>query len=155
MRADVPAVGNASPFTEGRLNGFKSMRSEVWRDTDRNRTGREALSDVMSSYWTQFAYTGDPGRGRDETLPPWHAWDPAEGGPKTMVFDTEHDGGVRMTSEPLTRASLLAKLAGDPRMNDAMRCELFAEYVKRDTLAATDRAASGCSEEGLASVAAR
>ena len=28
-----------SPFTEGRPNGFKSMRSEVWRDTDRDRTG--------------------------------------------------------------------------------------------------------------------
>ncbi len=29
----------ASPFTEGRPNGFKSLRSEVWRDTDPNRTG--------------------------------------------------------------------------------------------------------------------
>jgi glutamate--cysteine ligase len=28
-----------SPFIEGRLNGFLSYRSELWRDTDRNRTG--------------------------------------------------------------------------------------------------------------------
>ena len=28
-----------SPFTEGRLNGFLSFRSEVWRDTDKDRTG--------------------------------------------------------------------------------------------------------------------
>jgi glutamate--cysteine ligase len=33
------ALFSASPFTEGRLNGFKSMRSEVWRDTDPARTG--------------------------------------------------------------------------------------------------------------------
>jgi glutamate--cysteine ligase len=33
------ALFAASPFTEGRLNGFKSMRSEVWRDTDPKRTG--------------------------------------------------------------------------------------------------------------------
>ena len=33
------ALFAASPFTEGRPNGFKSMRSEVWRDTDPNRTG--------------------------------------------------------------------------------------------------------------------
>jgi glutamate--cysteine ligase len=33
------ALFAASPFTEGRLNGFKSMRSEVWRDTDPARTG--------------------------------------------------------------------------------------------------------------------
>jgi glutamate--cysteine ligase len=28
-----------SPFTENRPNGFLSARSEIWRDTDRNRTG--------------------------------------------------------------------------------------------------------------------
>jgi glutamate--cysteine ligase len=28
-----------SPFTEGRPNGFLSMRSEIWRDTDGGRTG--------------------------------------------------------------------------------------------------------------------
>ncbi len=33
------ALFASSPFTEGRLNGFKSMRSEVWRDTDKRRTG--------------------------------------------------------------------------------------------------------------------
>ena len=33
------ALFAASPFTEGKPNGFKSMRSEVWRDTDRQRTG--------------------------------------------------------------------------------------------------------------------
>jgi glutamate--cysteine ligase len=33
------ALFASSPFTESRLNGFKSMRSEVWRDTDRRRTG--------------------------------------------------------------------------------------------------------------------
>ena len=33
------ALFASSPFTEGKPNGFKSMRSEVWRDTDRNRTG--------------------------------------------------------------------------------------------------------------------
>jgi glutamate--cysteine ligase len=28
-----------SPFTEGKPNGFLSFRSEIWRDTDRERTG--------------------------------------------------------------------------------------------------------------------
>jgi glutamate--cysteine ligase len=28
-----------SPFTEGRLNGLRSMRSEIWRDTDNARAG--------------------------------------------------------------------------------------------------------------------
>ena len=33
------ALFAASPFTEGRLNGFQSLRSEIWRHTDRARTG--------------------------------------------------------------------------------------------------------------------
>ena len=33
------ALFASSPFTEGKPNGFKSMRSEVWRDTDPDRTG--------------------------------------------------------------------------------------------------------------------
>ncbi len=33
------AIFACSPFTEGKPNGFLSARSEVWRHTDRNRTG--------------------------------------------------------------------------------------------------------------------
>ena len=33
------ALFASSPFKEGKPNGFRSMRSEVWRDTDKNRTG--------------------------------------------------------------------------------------------------------------------
>jgi glutamate--cysteine ligase len=33
------ALFASSPFTEGKPNGLKSLRSEVWRDTDPNRTG--------------------------------------------------------------------------------------------------------------------
>lgn len=33
------AIFANSPFTEGKPNGFKSFRSEVWRDTDNDRAG--------------------------------------------------------------------------------------------------------------------
>ena len=33
-----------SPFAEGGPNGFLSMRSEIWRDTDRDRTGMLAFA---------------------------------------------------------------------------------------------------------------
>ncbi|HEY5796523.1 MAG TPA: glutamate--cysteine ligase [Bosea sp. (in: a-proteobacteria)] len=33
------ALFASSPFTEGQLNGFQSMRSEIWRDTDNARSG--------------------------------------------------------------------------------------------------------------------
>jgi glutamate--cysteine ligase len=32
-----------SPFTDGKPNGFLSMRSQIWRDTDRDRTGMLAF----------------------------------------------------------------------------------------------------------------
>ncbi len=39
LQAIATAVFASSPFKEGRPNGFKSLRSEVWRDTDPDRTG--------------------------------------------------------------------------------------------------------------------
>jgi glutamate--cysteine ligase len=38
------ALFAASPFSNGSLNGQRSMRSEIWRDTDRNRTGMLAFA---------------------------------------------------------------------------------------------------------------
>ena len=35
----VTALFSNSPFTEGRPNGYQSYRSEIWLDTDRDRTG--------------------------------------------------------------------------------------------------------------------
>jgi glutamate--cysteine ligase len=38
------AIFANSPFTDGRPNGFLSMRSQIWRDTDRDRTGMMAFA---------------------------------------------------------------------------------------------------------------
>jgi len=38
------ALFASSPFTEGQLNGFQSMRSEIWRDTDNARSGMLAFA---------------------------------------------------------------------------------------------------------------
>lgn len=35
----ITALFANSPFTDGKLNGFLSARSEIWRDTDPDRTG--------------------------------------------------------------------------------------------------------------------
>ena len=122
--------------------------------TDDNRAGREELADAMSSYWANFAWTGSPRRGRNGQLPEWKPVDPAEGGDKQIVFDTAKDGGVRMDAHTVTKASLLAQLAADPRLNDALRCEVFQGMVEHDAFVAADREASGCSAQGLKDVAA-
>ncbi|PVE26331.1 glutamate--cysteine ligase [Microvirga sp. KLBC 81] len=38
------AIFANSPFTEGKPNGFLSMRSQIWRDTDNDRTGMLAFA---------------------------------------------------------------------------------------------------------------
>jgi glutamate--cysteine ligase len=38
------AIFANSPFTDGKPNGYLSMRSEIWRDTDRDRTGMMAFA---------------------------------------------------------------------------------------------------------------
>jgi len=38
------ALFASSPFLERKLNGFQSMRSEIWRDTDNNRSGMIAFA---------------------------------------------------------------------------------------------------------------
>ncbi len=38
------ALFASSPFLERKLNGFQSMRSEIWRDTDNNRSGMLAFA---------------------------------------------------------------------------------------------------------------
>jgi len=123
--------------------------------TERNRAGREQLADDMSSYWAQFAYAGVPGRGRSGPLPEWKPWDTADGADKFIVFDTHADGGVRMDSHEVTKSVILGQLAHDSRADEALRCEIFQQLVEHQAAQPDDRAAAGCSEKGLASVAER
>ena len=92
-----------------------------------NEPGRIGLSTPMMSYWAQFAYTGDPERGRDGSLPRWKAWDPRRpDADKFIVLDTAGDGGIRMSSETESPEALLTELASDPRLDSAdERCVLF------------------------------
>ncbi|HTO06306.1 MAG TPA: carboxylesterase family protein [Myxococcota bacterium] len=134
-------------FRNFHMNAFDRMF------TDQNREGRETLAGQVSSYWAHFAYTGAPGRGRAGDLPEWSAWDPAEGAGKFIVLDTPAGGGPRMEKQAVTKESLLAQLAADPRLDDKLRCELFQGYVEHDAFVAADLPASGC--KNPESVAAR
>jgi para-nitrobenzyl esterase len=91
----------------------------------------EQLSQQMRSYWAQLAASGDPGRGQRGELPAWSAWQPSDGAPKFMVFDSARDGGLRMSAEALTRGQLLDELARDERLRSSEeRCEIYATFVQ-------------------------
>ena len=100
--------------------------------TEKNEPGRRELSEQMRSYWAQFAYAGDPARGRKGDLPEWRAWDPQRlDAPKFMVFDTKRGGGLRMSSERVSVASVLAAVDEDPRFGtQRQRCDMYRELAR-------------------------
>ena len=74
------------------------------------------LAQTMMSYWAEFAYTGRPGRGRNGELPEWRSWAPQPGAPKYMILDSDKEGGLRMSSEFVTKTDVLSKLEHDSRL---------------------------------------
>ena len=116
------------PFVFGRLDLGRANR--VMFDADR-KPAAETLSQQMTSYWTQFASTGDPGSGRNADLPPWTPWSSAgPDAPKYLLLETEEDGGLRMSADDVTMEGLLGQLATDTRFeNDAQRCEQYRNFV--------------------------
>jgi para-nitrobenzyl esterase len=100
--------------------------------TPENEPGREELAAKMMSYWAAFAANGDPGRGRDGSLPAWTAWDGRPGAPKTQLLDTTAGGGVRMISEVTTKDGVLASVEADSRLaSKTDRCWVYRELAAR------------------------
>jgi len=91
----------------------------------------EKLSEQMRSYWANFAHTYRPGRGQGGDLPEWKPWGAGERDPKYLVFDTERDDGLRMESDRIDQAWVVARAATDPRiLNDEERCSVFRNFVQ-------------------------
>ena len=80
------------------------------------------LSEQIQSYWAEFAYTGNPGRGREGNLPLWTSWSNQEGD-KYLVLDSENDKGVFMSNIEYTQDYLLNRIASDSRLNNKEKCE--------------------------------
>ena len=92
---------------------------------------RDALSRSMMSYWAEFAHSGSPGRGRDGGEVAWQPWNNAPNAEKMIVFDTPRDGGIRMSPEEVTLASLKAQLLADLTFADqAERCLTYARLFR-------------------------
>lgn len=90
-----------------------------------NEPGRLALSRSMMSYWSEFAYSGDPGAGRNGEEVPWTAWD--NDGDKTILLDTQAGGGIRMSDEVVSAASIKRRLLDDELLTQQReRCRWYA-----------------------------
>ena len=93
----------------------------------------------MMSYWAEFAYNGDPNKGRKGDLTEWESWDPSEDSNKFIVFDSKFDGGIRMTEDSLTEENLIEMLAMDDRIKDKKwKCEILDAAIMFDKFADQD-----------------
>ncbi len=128
-RAMGAAHGLEIGFVFGGFDGTASALGGIY-DEDR-LPQRDALSASMMSYWAEFAHTGKPGRGRDGAEVPWLAWSNAAGAPKTIVFDTPRDGGVRMSAEEVTLPGLKARLLADASFTEQRElCETYVSLFR-------------------------
>ena len=129
MGADLSVMLGAShafeiPFVFGHYDLGKA--NAIW--TKDNAPGRDELSEAMMSYWTEFARTGNPGRGRKGDLPVWKPWDVTPGSPKFLILDTAVGGGPRMSADALTLEKLIARVRAENRdRSERERCETYRQ----------------------------
>lgn len=86
---------------------------------------RDRLSEAMMSYWSRFAYSGEPGRGREGELPQWQAWQNGDGNPKMLILDAPADGGIRMSDEEVTLAGIKEKFMAEEWSDPRNRCRAY------------------------------
>jgi para-nitrobenzyl esterase len=114
------AHGLEIAFVFGSFDRASSALGDIYAASE----GRDGLSASMMSYWSQFARTGDPGRGRDGAETEWLAW--GEDGQRSIVLDTVQDHGIRMMDQEVTMAGIKAELAADTSIDDPReRCRLY------------------------------
>lgn len=97
--------GSEVPFFLGTGPGeFAILIGKV--HTDRNRPGREKLTDLCMNYLANFAKTGNPNGGE---LVRWPVWDNAEGKEKILVLDAGFDDlQLSYLSEAISAQSVTA-----------------------------------------------
>ena len=128
-RAMGAAHGLELAFVFGRFEDTAAAIGDIY---DEERVPeRDALSQAMMSYWTEFAHSGDPGRGRSGEEVQWLPWSNADGGLRIVIFDTPADGGVRMSREELTLAGMKSRLLADESFaHQRERCATYAQLFR-------------------------
>ena len=107
------------PFVFGSFSGGLGL-GYLYHESE----GRHALAESITSYWTEFAYNGDPGTGRDGGEVRWLPW--GRNGATSIVLDTLEDKGIYMTTERVTTDSVKTAIATDPDVPDQReRCLLY------------------------------
>ncbi len=92
----------------------------------------QLLSRSMRSYWAEFAYRGAPGEGRDGSEVLWTGWqNDGDQTSRLMIFDTELDDGIRMTSERISTLEIKQTFLADTSYdNQEAYCSAYKSYFR-------------------------
>ena len=109
-----------------------------------NDEAQFALSKSMMSYWAEFAYGGNPARGRDGSEVEWTPF--GENDQTTIIFDTAADGGVRMMDGIVTYQSVRDELVNDQSFNDKdLYCQTYILNLRETPVySESDLSEMGC-----------
>lgn len=99
-----------------------------------NLDSRTYLADNMSSYWFQFAATGNPGKGAGDLAPAqWLPWSTQPDSEKMIILDSESDGGIRMSNDELTADILRDELQAETGFPEPeQKCKVYLDVIGND-----------------------
>ena len=131
MGADLSIILGAAhgleiPFV---FNTDKAGFTGAYTNSAKNSEGRTMLANAMSSYWTEFAYSGSPGKGRDGRQVEWKPWnDDTADSEKLIIFDTPQDKGIRVSSYSITLETVKKRLVAETGFeSQENHCQLYVE----------------------------
>ena len=101
------------------------------------------LSNSMTSYWAEFARTGNPGFGADGQERQWLPWMTDAPG-NFIVLDTELDGGIRMEREVLTKEGLRAGFLAEDFGSQDEKCQSYRSVFRNADYNQTEYESLGC-----------
>ena len=141
------AHGFEIPFVFGHFDLGSKMANLMLSANDE---GRFKLAEAMMSYWAEFAYNGNPGKGRKAELPQWKPWN-NNGDEKMLLFDTTDGGGIRMSDDYVTFEKLVSRIKQDETLSSQeAKCRMFAKmfynYFEWDQEAYNNLGESGCGQ---------
>ena len=114
------------PFVTGTM---KLLGIERFMFNDDNLADAIRLSIAMQSYWAEFAYTGDPGKGKNNNLPKWNSW--SNSGEKFLILDSQNDQGIVMSDFELKRIDEFKRLYADSRIKkEKTKCKFLKDLVQ-------------------------
>ena len=94
-----------------------------------NDEAQYALADSMTSYWSEFAYSGNPGTGREGKQVAWLPW--GTDGKRSIILDSPNDQGIFMDDQLVTVESVKAELAADDGFGDlSAQCGVYVRSFR-------------------------